>query len=94
MNGTSAAAPHIAGLIALIFEYAKKHSHPKKSLSADQISAALKAGAKAGGVTLRFNRHQKVDARVPATKKQEHVKADLLVSDRANGTETMNRLPL
>ena len=94
MNGTSAAAPHITGLIALIFEYAKTHSHPKKSLSAGQISAALKAGALAGGRTLRFNRHQRVDPRVPHAKKQEQVQAHLLVSDRANCKETMDLLPL
>jgi hypothetical protein len=92
MNGTSASAPHISALIALIFEYAKKHAHPPKSLLAGDIGQELKAAANAGVVKLRLNRHQKVDARVE--KKQKDVEGDLRVSDKVNCTEAMKKLAL
>jgi subtilisin family serine protease len=89
MNGTSAAAPHIAGLIALMFEYAQKHAAgAPKSLTADQISEELKGEAKG---KLKFNRHQKVDERVAT--KQKDVKNDLLASGKARFTKTMEKLP-
>jgi subtilisin family serine protease len=43
MNGTSAAAPHVAGLVALMFQWANK-----KPLSAKAILKALRQGAENG----------------------------------------------
>jgi subtilisin family serine protease len=90
MNGTSAAAPYVTGLIALMFEFAKKHSTPAKSVTADEISKALKAGAKAGALGL--NRHQAVDDWVIV--KQRAVLADLVPTGKADFTEMMKRIPL
>jgi subtilisin family serine protease len=89
MNGTSAAAPHVTGLIALMFEYAHKHATPPQGLTADQIAQELKAEAKKN--ELRLNRHQKVDDRVPV--KQKNVLAKLVPTGKTDFTETMEKLP-
>lgn len=92
MNGTSASAPHVAGLIALMFEYARKHAAGAPvSLTADQIRREVKAGATVAPINLKFDRHQKVDARVET--KQEDVPVELLASGKADFTETMKKLP-
>ena len=88
MNGTSAAAPHVAGLIALMFEYAQKQK-PAKSLTADRIRKELIAASKKG---LKLNRHQKVDDQIPTPKKQQQVEAHLRGSEKADFLETMKRL--
>lgn len=77
MNGTSASAPQVTGLIALLFEYARANG---LNLPNDEIIQYLEAGAVPAD-TLRFNRHQKVDDRVAI--KQGHVKVDLLSSREA-----------
>jgi hypothetical protein len=77
MNGTSASAPHVAGLIALILEEARKNG---QKLNSDQIRQKLAAGATFPADTLNFNRHQKVDARVKI--KQKAVQAELRSSRR------------
>jgi subtilisin family serine protease len=90
MNGTSAAAPLVTGLIALMFEYARKHSTPPVSLTADQIRNALAASF--GARPFDLNRHQAVDRWVII--KQSAVLADLVPTGRTDFTATMNGLPL
>jgi subtilisin family serine protease len=51
MNGTSAAAPHVTGIIALIFDY--RRNHQAKDLTADQLRTLL-SGQR--GPKLRANR--------------------------------------
>ena len=91
MNGTSAAAPFVTGMIALMMEYALKYArgHPVH-LTADQIARELKAATKVG---LRVNRRQAVDKRIPLGKKQKDVRARLLSTEKSDFIETMKKLP-
>jgi subtilisin family serine protease len=72
MNGTSAAAPHVAGLVALILEYATSYAGTK--LTADQIRDGIVKAGKKGA--LLPNHHQIADVRVPI--KQQAVSVDLV----------------
>jgi len=90
MNGTSAAAPFVTGMIALMMEYARKYAHGNPQLTADQIARELKAATKGG---LRFNRRQAVDTRIPPGKKQQDVRGKLLSTEKADFIETMKKLP-
>lgn len=58
-----------------------------KSLTADQIGRALKAGSKG---KLEFNRHQKVDTRVKI--KQQKVERQLRTSGKAHFEAVMKKL--
>jgi subtilisin family serine protease len=87
MNGTSAAAPHVTGLIALAFEYATKHAG--KHLTAKKIREELKAGAGAPAGLL-FNRRQAADDRVIV--KQAQVRGDLVDSGKTHFIDTMKKL--
>lgn len=58
MNGTSASAPFVTGLVALLMQY--RASTGGSPLTADQIRAKIKRGATQA--TLRPNRHNAVDA--------------------------------
>ena len=62
ISGTSASAPHVAGIVALILEYAKFKG---VSLTAAQIRAAIRASGRTPG--LLPNRHQRA-ARYPKVK--------------------------
>jgi subtilisin family serine protease len=85
MNGTSASAPHVAGLVALIFEYATKHAG--RNLTAEEIRSAI---AQNPQLPLKANRHQQVDT--AQKKKQQDVWLDLVGAGRINFKRTMRRL--
>jgi len=90
MNGTSAAAPCVTGLIALMFDYAQNEANGKpRDLTANQIATELKDNVKTNA--LKLDRHQKVDAWVVT--KQKNVLGNLVPSGKADFTETMKKLP-
>lgn len=82
MNGTSASAPHVTGLIALMLEYAVLL---KKELSWKDIQGMVKAGA--SRATLLPNRH--IDADDTRKPKQEDVWNDLIGAGKVNVCETL-----
>jgi len=73
MNGTSASAPHVAGLVALMFQY--RNHVMGAPLSADEIRHKLKTAAHA--TSLKQNRHQLADQTRPV--KQKDVPWDDLI---------------
>jgi hypothetical protein len=90
MKGTSAATPHITGLIALMFEYAWQHAAGKpKHLKAAKIAKELKSTSNVDA--LEFNRHQAIDGRVRV--KQRQVKANLVAAGKGEFVKTMDKLP-
>jgi subtilisin family serine protease len=87
MNGTSAAAPHVTGLVALMLRVAKDKG---KSLTAVDIRNYVVQGAiNAAGARapLNPNRHQDADDHRPI--KQEDVWSDLTGAGRINVIETI-----
>jgi subtilisin family serine protease len=85
MGGTSASAPHVTGLVALIFEYSMKHG--AKTIHADAIRASLAAAVTS---RLHFNRHQEADDNVGT--KQSGVWADVIGAGRIDFATTMRKL--
>ena len=86
MNGTSAAAPHVAGLVALILEY--DAGYAAKKLTAEQIRDGIVAAGKKDA--LLPDRHQVADVRVPI--KQQAVFGDLVGGGKIDFLATMNLL--
>jgi subtilisin family serine protease len=86
ISGTSIAAPHVSGIVALIFDFATNHEHVQ--LTSDQIRQYLELGGDKVG--LLPNRHQLVDAHVPV--KQTDVWAELIGAGKVNFLDTMKKL--
>lgn len=82
MGGTSAAAPHVAGLIALIFQFANR------SLTATEIRQILQDGADKHG--LRYNEHQELD--VHQKLKQRQVWGDLIGHGRVDAVKSIDQI--
>jgi subtilisin family serine protease len=82
MGGTSAAAPHVSGLIALMFQFAGR------SLTATDIQRILRDGAKSH--PLHYNTHQKVD--VHQRVKQQMVWGDLIGHGRVDAVKTIDQI--
>jgi len=95
MNGTSAAAPQVAGLVALMLQYNRAAGKPP--IPADNIRDLLIAGAEAAQTqlpppprVLQYNRHQDADSTRPV--KQQSVWADLIGAGKINVVETLKLL--
>jgi hypothetical protein len=98
MNGTSAAAPHVAGLVALLLQYNRDmNGH---ALTADEIRTKIIAGATAGQLLNPppfrkhiTNRHQEVDPLRPVGKKQKDHFDKVIGAGKINVPESARLLP-
>jgi hypothetical protein len=84
-GGTSASAPHVTGLVALVLEYATKYD--TGSINCDTIRAAVVASA---NNALKYNRHQEVDDDFKI--KQRDVWTDLIGGGKVDFSAAMNVL--
>ena len=92
MNGTSASAPQVTGLVALMLQY--NHDVGNPQLPAADIRANVIAGAEAAQKLpppppriLQYNRHQ--DADETRLIKQQDVWDDLIGAGKVNVVETL-----
>ncbi|HET7731280.1 MAG TPA: S8 family serine peptidase [Usitatibacter sp.] len=90
LSGTSAAAPQVAGLVALIMQATRA-----APLTADRILARLTSGAQAAqgnppppARKLAGNRHQEVDAHRPPGKRQADMFAAVIGAGKVNVPES------
>jgi subtilisin family serine protease len=88
MNGTSASAPHVAGLVALMYQYIRDAGRP--TLTADEIKDRIMQGAQSSQ-PLKYNRHQQANDARPHKQQNMRLK-DLTGSGKLNIKETLKRL--
>lgn len=87
MNGTSASAPHVAGLVALMYQYARDAGRPP--LSAGEMRNKIMQAALTSP-PLELNRHQQADDTRPH--KQNVHRAELTGSGKINIQATLDLL--
>ena len=88
MSGTSASAPHVTGMVALMLQYAADNS--KLPLKAGKIAEALREGAKKSAKLLK-NRHQLADA-TRRLKQGDMAWKDLVGAGKIDVLETLKLL--
>jgi subtilisin family serine protease len=88
MNGTSASAPHVAGLVAVMYQYIRDVGRP--ALTADEMRDKIMQAALTSA-PLRYNRHQQANDARPHKQQDMRLK-DLTGSGKLDVKETLNRL--
>ena len=88
MNGTSASAPQVAGLVALMFQY--RHYKSGAALTADEIRDKLKHAAREPA--LRKNRHQIADQTRKNKRQQDVPWHELIGAGKIDVLDTLNEL--
>jgi subtilisin family serine protease len=97
MGGTSASAPHVAGLAALVLQLNRDVNHAKapplvKPLSIADLRQLLVDGALAGRHLLRPNTHQWVDEHQPYKQRFQSIWKYLKGNGAVNAGETLKRV--
>ena len=90
IGGTSAAAPHVTGLAALVFQLHRDVYG--KAMSAKKLRDRLEKGAKAGGRALKPNAHQLADANQRRKQSEPAIWSNLVGWGRADAQDTLKKL--
>ena len=90
MAGTSAAAPHVTGLAALILQLNRQVRG--KPLPVARLRSLLALGATAGARPLLPNRHQLADKSQPIKQSDNSVWTELAGSGRADAKESLQKI--